>query len=677
MTNTQTRILLAAALGLAVAVLAIVAIQGSADAISTRSFVLDDAASLAAGELDGTAVHSNGSVTAGAAVRRIPFDEVPVAWCFARGRNGTAYIGTGSDGKIYRLAGDALTEFAETGQLVVTAIAVADDGTVFAGTLPEGRIYRIDPQGQVSELVQPDGAEHIWSLVWDEARNRLFAATGSDGKVFAIDRQGRAEVYWDSDAGHVMALALDPEGVLYAGTDGDALVVRIRAPGRAEVVYDFPGNEITALAVRDGVLAVAANEFPAPPPTSSKATKATTRRPNPGKGRLFRVEADGRTRRIYRNDNGHFTSVQIADDGTVYAGSGKDGRVYRVAPDETSSTWIDVDERQVLGIDLVGNDPMFITGDAAAVYRVVGDRSEASVWTSKALDARFLARFGNLNWRGEGGITFQTRSGNREAPDDTWSEWSQPMNSPGPVRSPAGRFLQIRARFPADGTGTIRAVTAYYLPQNQRARVHSVGFAPAKAKNKNKNKGSGTGLPSPSSRYKLSWKVQNDDEDRLRYRLRYREEGQSVWRDMLRESEILTKNQHTWETSAVPDGYYVVEVAASDELENPAGRAEISNAQSEPLLIDNHAPRIEGLQVRGTVVSGRAIDGLGPISRLEFAVDGGEWQLFFPQDDLFDSPEERFEVDVGPLEPGSHIVAVRAYDAGGNPVTGEVSLTVR
>lgn len=679
MTNAphRIRILCAAALGAVIAVGSILALDQPADAIGTRSFILDDGTSLAAGELDGTAVHSNGSVTAGAAVRRIPFDDVPVAWCFARAQDGTAYIGTGSEGKIYRLAGDQLSVFAETGQLVVTALAVANDGTVFAGTLPEGRIYRIDPPGQVNELVQPDGADHVWDMVYDERRNRLFAATGPDGKVFAIDRQGRAEVFWDSDAGHVMSLALDAEGVLYAGTDGDALVVRIRAPGRAEVVYDFPGNEITALTVRDNVLAVAANEFPAPPPTSSKATKASTRRPNPGKGRLWRVDADGRANRIYQNDDGHFTSVQIADDGTIYAGSGKDGRIYRVTPDETSSTWIDVDERQVLGIDLVGNQPLFITGDAAAVYRVVGERAETPTWTSKSLDARFRARFGNLIWRGEGAITFQTRSGNRETPDETWTEWSAVTSSGGPIRSPAGRFLQIRARFPADGTGVIRAVTAYYLPQNQVARVHSVGFKAEKAsKSKNKNS-SKSAPPAPSPQYKLAWKVDNEDQDRLRYRLRYREEGQTVWRDMLRETEVLTKNQHTWDTSGVPDGFYVVEVEASDELENPAGRAATSRSQSEPLLIDNHAPRVEGLRAAGTVISGRALDGLGPIARLEYAVNGGEWQLFFPADDLFDSADERFEVDVGPLEPGSYIVAVRALDAGGNPVTEELVITIR
>ncbi len=246
----------AALLSLGVAILA-----PPADAVSTRQFVLDSSDALAAGELDGTAVLSDGSVTLGVSTRRIGLDDAASAWCFARG-NGAVFIGTGNDGKIFQLRGDAVSEFAETGQLAVTSLVFAG-GDLYAGTLPEGRIYKIDAQGQVQELTRPDGVEHVWELVYHDGT--LFAATGPEGKVFAIDRTGNAQVYWDSEAGHVMTLALADDGTLYAGTSDEALVVHLRGPGRAEVVYDFPGNEVTAIAVQGGVLAVAANEFPNPP----------------------------------------------------------------------------------------------------------------------------------------------------------------------------------------------------------------------------------------------------------------------------------------------------------------------------------------------------------------------------------------------------------------------------
>jgi hypothetical protein len=66
---------------------------------------------------------------------------------------------------------------------------------------------------------------------------------------------------------------------------------------------------------------------------------------------------------------------------------------------------------------------------------------------------------------------------------------------------------------------------------------------------------------------------------------------------------------------------------------------------------------------------------MGPVSRLEMAVDGGEWRVVFPEDDLLDTREESFAIDVSSLATGSHIVAVRAIDAGGNQASREITIT--
>jgi hypothetical protein len=391
----------------------------------------------------------------------------------------------------------------------------------------------------------------------------------------------------------------------------------------------------------------------------------TSARPRAGKGRLFRIDTDGRVEPLMENDEGHFTRVQLATDGTIWAGVGKDGRIVRVGPDRASATYIDVEERQVLDLDMLGSEPIFVTGDAGAIYRVAPGRPADATWTSKVLDARFVARFGELVLRGTGTFGWQTRSGNTAEVDTTWSDFSASSSIAGPIHSPAGRFLQIRVRWPAQGDSTLRAVSAYYLPQNQRAFVRDVTLDPERTKQRDEP-------PAPSPRYKLVWKVDNPDEDRLRYRLRYRNEAQTVWRDMTRETETVTALDYTWETAAVPDGFYVVEVAASDELVNPESLTTRATALSEPLLVDNHPPDIEDLRFDAGRITGRAVDSLGPIARLEVAIDGGEWRVLFPADGLLDTAREPFEVDVSALR-GDHIVSIRAYDAGGNSVTRETS----
>lgn len=687
MMNTRTRaFLLVLSTSLPSALVALYA-TGSAEAVATRSFELDDAASLAAGELQRTAVHSDGRVTTGVELRRIAMPEdVALVWSSAQGADGTIYLGTGNGGRVLRVRGDDVDVFAETGQLLVSAMVFGDGGMLYVGTLPEGRIFAIDPSGAIREFARPDATEHVWALAWDPRRRVLFAGTGPEGRVYSIAQNGDVEVFFDSSAGHVMSLAQAADGALYAGTSDDAVVFRITAPGRAEVVYDFPGNEITSLAWRDGRLAVAANEFPDPPaltsasaPTKHSATAARPARPRPGKARVWLVDAGGRAERVWAQEEGHATQVELAPDGAIYAAIGHEGRVVRIASDRTSAVWIDVDERQVLSIDLTSSQPFLTTGDGAAVYRVLSDPPRSATWQSKVLDAEFPARWGNLSFRSSGQIEFQTRSGNTERPDATWSEWSSGFSRPGPIRSPAARFLQIRANFAGDESASLRAVTAYYLPQNQRPVVTEVGTKVRATKRAGATPSEPREvdvLPTPSPMLGLTWKVDNPDSDRLRYRLRYREESQSLWREMLHEHEMLTTTEHAWNTSAIPDGHYVIQVEASDELGNPLGLALRSTFESEPILVDNHAPVIERLAASGARITGRAIDTLGPIARLEVAVNGGEWELFFPEDDLLDTRDESFVIDVSSRGAGSHLVAVRATDAAGNVGAREIEVRV-
>jgi hypothetical protein len=709
-------LVLAAALGSG----AVVVATGPAQAVATRSFEIDDAASFALGELHHAAVRSDGEVGISVGLERVALPaEVGVVFSWARGDGGALYLGTDQAGRVYRVAGERVEVFAETQQMLVSSLVMGDGGVLYAGTLPEGRIYAIPTSGasagQARELARPGApasgasspaptpapadaasppaeapadttAESIWDLAWDAQRHRLYAATGPHGQVFSIDAQGRADLYWDAPAAHVMSLALAPDGTLYAGTSDDAVVARIAGPGRAEIAWDFPGNEITALAFRDGVLAVAANEFADPPsvssaPTKRSATGSRAARPRPGKGRVWTLGADGRAERVWAQEEGHVTRLQWGDGGVIFAALGAEGRVVRIERDRTSSVWIDVDERQVLALDLAGSAPFLATGDSAAVYRVRAERPSEPTWTSKVLDAELLSRWGQLVWRGSGALRIQTRSGNTERPDETWSAWSAPMTSPGPVRSPAARFIQVRASFEADPAAVLRALSVYYLPQNQRPVLSEVGL---KARTtKRAPDVDPTAPPAPSPNLGLSWKVENLDGDRLRYRLRFREETQAVWREILRDSETLSATEYQWNTAALPDGWYVVEVEATDELSNPDAYVLRSSASSEPLLVDNTPPEVVELASAGTRVSGRARDGMGPISRIEIAVDGGEWRVIFPEDDLLDTRDERFAIDATtlsglarPLGPGAHLASVRAYDAAGNSASAETTFTV-
>ncbi|MCC7534794.1 MAG: hypothetical protein IT379_01200, partial [Deltaproteobacteria bacterium] len=322
MTKTKIAKITFLALPTLVAAAALVVATENASAVTTRAFVLESAEDLAAGELENVAVRSSGEIVVGPDTVRLALDGVPVVKCAVQSADGqTTYFGTGNEGTIYRLRGSALEPVARTRQLLVTSLALATDGTLYAATIPEGRIFVVPTQGEMRELVRLENVESIWSLALDRRTGTLYAGTGPDGKIFAIDRGGRASVFFDSEQGHIMSLAIGEDGTLYAGTDGPALVLRLRGPGRAESIADLPGNEVTGIAVRGTDLVAIGNDFPTPPSAAAAARPrpgapaATVDRPRPGKGRLYRVSPEGRVERIFADESAQLTAVELGEDG--------------------------------------------------------------------------------------------------------------------------------------------------------------------------------------------------------------------------------------------------------------------------------------------------------------------------------------------------------------------------
>ncbi|MBI4508838.1 MAG: hypothetical protein HY698_04330 [Deltaproteobacteria bacterium] len=685
--------------------------------VSTRTFRTSSYKEFDEGEAKNAIITSLGEVIPGRKTTRVDL-ETDAAWTAVRAPDGTIYAGSVTNGSVYVVSGGQKKILANLDKDTpwIGALVLLD-GTLYAGTLGTASLHAMDPKtGKTTKLLSLPGAEHVWALVPDPAGKILYAATGPEGKLFAVDVAAKsAKVLWNSEEPHLLSAAPAADGALWIGTSEEAVLYRFDPKtGQARAIADFAGTEVKAVVEVDGATVVAVNEFeqkssspPAPP--VAKGPKGTTAKApdgsapgtdkgkgsdvalpprageRKGKGALFRVEPDGRVEQLHSLAEGYFQSLAVTSEGHVLAGAGTGGRVYEVRTDRSVLTAFDVDERQVNVVIADRHGVTLVTGDGAAVYTTTG-LSKDAVYTSKVFDGQFPARWGNLRWRGDESLVMETRSGNTSKPDRGWSPWQRVTQetAAGPglrisrIVSPPGRYFQYRTTLSAHPAATLREVTAYYLPQNQRARVTEVQLGDAAEASKRPAVTTQPGPAKPRSPIlRLKWKVENPDDDELLYVVEYRAEGEVDWRPLPVGPEPLTKPELEWNTEALPDGYFRIRVTASDERSNPKDYALSHSLISDLFLVDNQKPQVTGIEVKYPFASARSVDSFSRIDEIAYSIDGGDFVMWFPKDGVFDDVAEVFTIKLPDrLKPGTHSLAIRVADEADNIGATSVSFRV-
>src|SRR5262249_47567420 len=143
-------------------------------------------------------------------------------------------------------------------------------------------------------------------------------------------------------------------------------------------------------------------------------------------------------------------------------------------------------EGQISSLIAHGADVFAATSNQGKLIRFGAAARKEGSYESPVRDAKLVASWGRIWWRGTGPIELQTRSGNSERPDTTWSDWSAAYNDAGgsQVASPKARFIQWRAvlRAAARSGATeprLEDVSLAYLPRNVAPEVLAVNVLPS------------------------------------------------------------------------------------------------------------------------------------------------------------------------------------------------------
>src|SRR5260221_12317480 len=211
---------------------------------------INSRAELLKGEARGVSVTDSGILTLSPALSHLFSTDQAYVWSTAMDAAGNIYLGTGHDGKLFRVSPDGKGSLLyKAPELDVTALAIAGDGAVFAATSPDGKVYRVTVDGKAEVYFDP-ADKYIWSLAV-LGDGSLAVGTGDNGKLYRVRAAGskpESSLLINTNQTHVMSLAVTRLGDLIAGTDPGGLVLRISPAGKAFGLYDAPLREIHALA---------------------------------------------------------------------------------------------------------------------------------------------------------------------------------------------------------------------------------------------------------------------------------------------------------------------------------------------------------------------------------------------------------------------------------------------
>jgi uncharacterized repeat protein (TIGR03803 family) len=561
----------------------------------------------------------------------------------------------------------------------IFAIAVDDSGDIYLGTGPEGKVYRLNSFGKEAQVVYDSRDKNILSLV---SGREGFIYGGSDGRglVYKIDPRAKtATVLYDSDQPEITALLFTAGGDLHAAATSAKIVqtqtdfaAQMPLAGRPDVqppsgIGKAPdkneGGRKLKIANTKEVADEKTVQRPPGPPKGARPGEASF---------IYKISKDGFVTDIFSEAAIFFSLGE--QDKNLLVGTGNNAQLFAVDPASEQQTIIYEDEKasQITALSVSGEDVYIGTANPAKLIKLGKNFAAEGTYTSDLVDAGQPATWGKLQIEAdvpEGcKVKVASRSGNvKDINDPTFSGWTELVEVTEPVQlsCPLGRFCQYKLVLQSTKglvSPIIRAIAVASTVPNLAPKVESITLARIEAPGK-------TGV------FKISFKTKDDNGDKLIYKIEFRKAGRANWVEL---KDQLEADNFEWDGKTVEDGRYEVRVTASDERSNTSSTKLTGSRVSDTVVIDNTGPVIKDIKVTSVVKDNepyRVIelavsDELSVIGQLEYTIDSNtDWIGTVPNDLVYDTTDENFTIEINAkkkLTKGEHIITIKVSDAVGN-----------
>jgi len=576
------------------------------------------------------------------------------------------------------------------------------------------RLCRFSTSG-MDVLFEPKDDKYIFDITTDEAGN-IYLATGPEGKVYRMDPLGKtAQLVYDSRDKNMLSLVAGVDGFLYAGSDDRGLVYKLNPRNQtATVLYDSIRPEVTALlfdqvynpAAKDlyaiatsAEVAKTERDFAAQAPRSGRPesesgegdapdeqeqgglelkianTKKAPAEKKPSGPRpirkgprsettsmLYRIDHEGYVKTVMEK-MAVFLCLSQCPDGLLI-GTGNDAELLLVNPETEQRTVLYQDEQaqQVTSLGVTDEAIYMGTANPAKLVQLKKTYTVEGTYVSELIDAEQPARWGKLQIDAEVPsdckVLVSCRSGNvGDVNDPTFSPWTdpEPVTEPVQLKCPLGRFCQYKLILQSQSgeqSPVIREVAVASTIPNLAPVVESVDVEQHERSSR-------------KDMFRIQYKAADENDDTLSYTIYLRKVGRSFW---IKLKDNVDEDTFDWDSRTVEDGRYEIRVVASDHKTNTSATALTGSRISDPVVVDNTGPVVRGhfIEQRGpvTVLGLRIGDVFSAIGKLDYTLDADpDWQSSVPEDLVYDTTDEDFEIHLEGLSPGDHIVTVRIADA--------------
>ncbi|MBV9265678.1 MAG: hypothetical protein JO061_05870 [Acidobacteriaceae bacterium] len=611
---------------------------------------------------------------------------------------GRVYAAVVPDAKIYRIGTDGKPQlFFDANCKYIWSMSFDSAGNLFVATGDSGVIYKVTPDGKGSEFAQTNET-HARSMIIDAAGD-LIVGTEPGGLVLRVTPQGETFVLYQTGKREVTAVA-EHHGIIYAASVGNKTGA-VSVTGPAPVLPSTAPPVTPTGAPRSGA------SPPSLGPAIGSLAAAVT-----GGSELYRIEQDGFAERIWQSSSDLVYAIAFDRDGRPLLGTGNKGVIYRVDSEQLSTELLNAPPTQVTAFLSSKSGTIYaVTGNVGNVYAIGPKLQSSGVLESDVLDANDFSYWGTAHITCDcpaGSIRLETRSGNLSNPQHDWSAWSPVVLSDlsGDVKAPPARFLQYRFTLTRNENGpspVLSSVDIPFIAKNVAPRIRQIDIAPFNYRESSSvltlernsaASGSPTSISVPAVGQKrnapsssaaeaapaatlqyskgyltVRWSASDQNNDSLIFKVELRNKKGTTWRLL---KDKLLERFYSFDTTAFPDGDYIIRITASDAPDNTPAAALTSCMDSDPFTIDNTPPTITDVNVvrhgDRAAITFTATDALSWVDKAEYSLDGGDWTLIEPVSKVGGSQTVKYSFEV----PADQAIAIRVFDDDDNVAVKQV-----